>query len=193
MRFCEFEKCKYPVFGTDKITGKGYCRSHQTKRTDYDRRTIIQKAMAKQSALETKVRSLNSLPANKEQLIGKGFIKDENLELWFRYQMQVSEKICDNCNKGLYNLNEKEWRGSQHHVYEKALFPSLKAHPKNHLVIGFYCCHGQVHTSILNLSKMNIFPIVKKILLELYPELPPNEQAKARKLYENYIELNKYE
>lgn len=59
MRFCSF--CKtVPVFGTDKKTGLGYCRNHQTMRTDYDKRTIIQKAVAKQGRVSTKVRGLRN-------------------------------------------------------------------------------------------------------------------------------------
>ncbi len=58
MRFCEAPKCSSPVFGTCKKSGKGYCRSHQTRREDYDRRTIIQKAVAKQKGLNNKVRGL---------------------------------------------------------------------------------------------------------------------------------------
>lgn len=58
MRFCEANKCNQPVFGTDKKTGKGYCRSHQTLREDFDRRSIIQKAIAKQGRLSNKVSKL---------------------------------------------------------------------------------------------------------------------------------------
>lgn len=34
MRACEANNCGYPVFGTDKNTGKGYCQRHQWMRTD---------------------------------------------------------------------------------------------------------------------------------------------------------------
>lgn len=33
-KICEVTGCMYPVFGTDKITGKHYCGRHQYKRTD---------------------------------------------------------------------------------------------------------------------------------------------------------------
>lgn len=61
MRFCGFDKCRQPVFGTDKKTGIGYCKSHQLKRTDLDRRSIIHKAIDKQKRLVSKVRDLNKL------------------------------------------------------------------------------------------------------------------------------------
>jgi hypothetical protein len=34
MRTCESPNCNYPVFGTDKNTGKGFCKGHQFLRTD---------------------------------------------------------------------------------------------------------------------------------------------------------------
>lgn len=48
MRFCEVQGCQHPVFGTDKKTRTGYCKSHQHLRTDISKETIIQKAIAKQ-------------------------------------------------------------------------------------------------------------------------------------------------
>ena len=33
-RQCEVENCTQPVFGTDKVTRIGYCKSHQYLRTD---------------------------------------------------------------------------------------------------------------------------------------------------------------
>ena len=34
MRTCSVKNCKNPVWGTDKLTRKGYCKYHQYKRTD---------------------------------------------------------------------------------------------------------------------------------------------------------------
>ena len=34
MRTCTVHNCDYPVFGTDKRTGKGLCKGHQFLRTD---------------------------------------------------------------------------------------------------------------------------------------------------------------
>lgn len=53
-RFCF---CGQLVFGTDKNTKEGYCKSHQHLRTDLDKRSIAQKAMSKQRE-RSKVRGL---------------------------------------------------------------------------------------------------------------------------------------
>ena len=45
MRFCF---CNQPVWGTDKETGVGYCKAHQTMRTDLEKGSIMEKALRKQ-------------------------------------------------------------------------------------------------------------------------------------------------
>lgn len=47
MRFCEHCHTK-PVFGTDKNTRIGYCKSHQYLRTDISKESIMQRAVKKQ-------------------------------------------------------------------------------------------------------------------------------------------------
>lgn len=86
----------------------------------------------------------------------------QKLVLWFKYQMQVSKKVCENCGASLDHYTEKEWYGSQHHIIEKKLCPSVASHPQNHLVLGFWCCHSQWHTSWLNSSKMPCFEEAKR-------------------------------
>ena len=48
MRFCEANNCSRPVFGTDKKTRTGYCKSHQYLRTDIDKDGIVARAIKKQ-------------------------------------------------------------------------------------------------------------------------------------------------
>lgn len=54
MRFCEHSGCSQPVFGTCKQSRKGYCRSHQTDRLDFNRKSITQRAIEKHKANPTK-------------------------------------------------------------------------------------------------------------------------------------------
>ncbi|MEO7048896.1 MAG: hypothetical protein ABI091_26575 [Ferruginibacter sp.] len=186
MRFCEFEKCKYPVFGTDKVTGKGYCRTHQTKRTDLDRRSIIQKAIAKQGRLETKVRSLHSLPANKIMVADKKYTQSNELKLWFYYHMNNSPKVCENCKADLSHYNEKDWYGSQDHIIEKSGLngcPSVSCVLDNHCVLGKWCCHSQKHTSNFNLSKMAVFPLMKERFSKFGHLISENELKKIPEIF----------
>ena len=75
MRFCGADNCEQPVFGTDKNTSIGYCKGHQYKRTDLDKRSIVQKAMEKHkdqkqahSKEVTKIRGL-AKPANNDDKV----------------------------------------------------------------------------------------------------------------------------
>lgn len=74
-------ECGNPVFGSDKITRIGYCKSCQYKRTDLDRRSIVQKAMAKSkeqpsSSLKSKIRTLHSSEENREMGSRQNLIDD---------------------------------------------------------------------------------------------------------------------
>lgn len=169
MRFCENPNgCKWPVFSTDKITRKGYCRSCATKyRTDLDRRSIIHKAMDKQKRLAGQIRSLaEPKKENKE------------LELWYLLQMNSNVKICDNCGKSLEHYNEWSWRSSQNHIVDKSPLngcPSVATNPLNHNVLGMWCCHGQWGTSFLNQSKMSCFEKAKEKFQLFKSYIPENE------------------
>lgn len=186
MRFCESPKgCKYPVFSTDKITRKGYCRSCATKyRTDLDRRSIIQKAMAKQKSLSTKIRSLQNDPSNLAILEEKGIVKNNDLELWFLHRMNTLQPICANCGKiGEYLLEEKNnklWRSCQGHLLPKRHFKSISSHPLNGLVLGSgfsgLChCHDTYDSNWLAASKMDIWQEVCNRFLILYPLINQKE------------------
>lgn len=74
MKSCEAPGCEFPSWGKDKITGIRYCRNHQYLRTDLDRRSLMEKHMAKQkdksskSKMISKIRGLSNLPANKKMV-----------------------------------------------------------------------------------------------------------------------------
>jgi hypothetical protein len=76
--------------------------------------------------------------------------------------MANSVVMCENCKLPLTDYNITDWHGSQHHIIEKHLCPSIQAETLNHCVIGMWCCHGQAHSSYLNLSGMPIFPVLQQ-------------------------------
>jgi hypothetical protein len=103
--------------------------------------------------------------------------KDYKLDLWFESKMK-SEKRCENCGKSLKHYSDTDFRASQHHVLEKSLYPSLRTHPLNHLVLGKWCCHSQWHQSWEKASQMKIFPKAIEIIEQLYPLLTKEEKRK---------------
>jgi hypothetical protein len=103
---------------------------------------------------------------------------DSDLKKWFSDKMINSLKRCENCGASLARYNEKDWYGSQHHVLEKSLYPSVMVDPDNHLVLGKWCCHSQWHTSYENAAKMPIFPKAISIINTLYQKLTKDEKRK---------------
>lgn len=103
------------------------------------------------------------------------------LSLWFKYQMQVSKKVCENCGADLSHYNENDWFSSHHHIIEKSLCGSVASHPQNHIVLGKWCCHSQVHTSWLNLSKMHCYEEMKKRFNMFRGDISEKELSKLHK------------
>jgi hypothetical protein len=87
---------------------------------------------------------------------------NEDLKEWFKYHMENSPKRCENCNANLNHLSNKDWYNCQHHILEKSLFPSIQSELLNHAVLGYYCCHGQWHSSYQNAQEMPIWSELKQ-------------------------------
>lgn len=184
MLFCSVDKCNYPNFSIDKVTRLPYCRMHQTKRTDFDRRTIIHKAMDKQKALSTKVRSLQNDPNNLALLEEKGIVKNNELELFFLMRMNTCLPICENChaikNDLKFELFKSRWKSCQAHLLPKRHFKSIATHPLIAMVLGsgfsgMCYCHDTYDSSWDAASKMPIWNEVCRRFLILYPSINPLE------------------
>lgn len=104
-----------------------------------------------------KVKSLYSTDVNLEGVV-KHMIKGE-LQEWFNFHMSISPMRCENCNTSLKHYNRLDWYGSQHHIIEKHLCPSVGTVLENHMVLGKWCCHSQWHTNYTNAQKMPCFPL----------------------------------
>ncbi len=120
MRFCSADGCNFPVWGTCKITRKGYCKSHQSLREDFDKRSIMQKAVAKrQQGIETKVRGLHEV--QKETTKGKDPLKSALLKLADKlFGDFIKKRDSDNngniscvCCGKIYNLEDKDNNGDR--------------------------------------------------------------------------------
>ena len=178
MRFCE---CGQPVFSTDKKTRIGYCKSHQWKRTDTDKRSIIQKAISKESSKKEmyKVRGLINEPENKEMKIA-----NDDLLIFFEGRMRSCFPKCDNCGEVRLHLLEekfkKQWKSCQAHLLPKRHFKSIRTHELNAMVLGSgysgLCnCHDNYDHDWDRASKMNIWPEVVRRFKILYPFIAENE------------------
>lgn len=187
MRFCEHPKCKYPVFGTDKVTGKGYCKSHQTQRTDFDRRTIIQKAMDKQKGLECKVRSLGANIDRKDNE------RLNELAKWFKDRRNDLKGVCSHCGDKSSKDNDRYFKHSIAHILPKAYFKSVATHPDNWIELCFFknSCHSQMDNKMLDLIDMNCFDEIVTKVAKMYPSIAQEERKRIPKILLEYIEIEK--
>lgn len=169
---CQSSGCIYPIFSHN------YCKFHQGKRTD-------EKYKSRKSISQTHIEKM------KEKVNGNGVVEknedEEKMNEWFLEGMKA-EKICDNCGKSLKSYNEKDWRGSQHHVLEKSLYPSVKTNPLNRLRLGKWCCHHVWHSSWERASQMRVFPKAIEIIKKLYPLLTRDERRKIPEVVQQELE-----
>lgn len=145
--------------------GHGYCKNHQYLRPPKEKREQV-------NHRGLFVREIEPIQ-----------VGENDLAAWFKDKMKNSPRVCQNCGKSLLGLNDTDWMGSQHHVLYKEHFKSVKSHPNNHLVLGKFCCHTQIHTSHENAAKMDIFPKAKEIVISLLSELTKEELRRIPKIY----------
>lgn len=170
MRICEQPKCNYPVFGTDRNTRIGYCKSHQYLRTDKDKRTALQKHL------------------DKVKDTGGEVVKEKpDLDKFFEKAAKELSKFpfCENCSE---RIDPKDFRSATAHILEKSHYVSVAIHPLNKLFLGPRCgCHNDSHRWD-TFQKMQIWPKAKERILMMIVELSPEEY---RRLPEFIQELDK--
>jgi hypothetical protein len=152
MRTCSKEGCLSVVWGTDKNTRKGYCKNHQYLRTDTDKRSIIQRAIAKNASKNeiSKVRGLiDNSEENKRRYELEIFFKNAAIEI-------AKNPRCSECNTW---IPKKFYRAATAHIFNKSDFKSVATNPNNYLILGSGCgCHQKTHR-IDTFSTMKVFPI----------------------------------
>jgi len=187
MRLCT--NCKrYPVFGSDKITGLGYCKSCQHKRTDRDRRTPLQRALAK-AELETDkpVKELR-FPArmvSSEEMSGV-----DELQGWFEDRKRELKGVCQNCGgKTIKDENDKYWKSYIAHLLPKAHVMSVATHPDNWLELCHFGnnCHGMMDKHQIDLIDMNCFDTIIQKFAKIYPHIAPSEKRRIPPILIEYL------
>lgn len=162
MRLCEH--ChNQPVFGTDKITKKGYCKSHQTFRTDLDRRSITVKGLekAKKKAGFFDINKVEEDFTSGVSVMDESEIeaikKEEMAAFWKKAEKEIAKKpYCWECGDF---ISPQDYRSATAHIFMKSTFPSVASNEFNYLVLGARCgCHNLSHR-LDTFSKMKVFPV----------------------------------
>lgn len=86
----------------------------------------------------------------------------QSLPAWFDFQIARSNWVCENCGGAIPSFNALARSSAQAHILPKALFPSVKTHPDNRLLLGAVysnCgCHAAYDASWERASRM---PVIK--------------------------------
>lgn len=189
MRLCQHNNCQSPVFGTDKKTRIGYCKSHQQYRTDLDKRSIAQKSLSKlkEKVISNKVRSY----VKKNQIFyDQETEKRKEIEDWFAMVSKQIEKnpYCWNCGK---YIPRTYYRAASAHILPKRKeygFPSVSTHPVNYLILGAGCgCHSKFDNSWDDASKMKIWPLAIERLKAIYPFIEKGELVRMPDIISSVI------
>lgn len=188
MRFCEHTGCDKPVFGTDKKTRTGYCKTHQYLRTDISKESIIQRAITKQregvaERTKGKLRELATIApdvkAPKDYAV---------LERWFKERQREMVGRCANCS-GKSEAHTKMYKCSIGHILPKAYFPSVATHPDNWIELCFYgnSCHTNFDNKMLDLIDMNCFDQIITKFAKMYPFIAQDEKRRIPPILIEYL------
>lgn len=176
MRLCEYKDCRFPVWGTDKITRIGYCKNHQYARTDTDKRSILQKAMDK------------AKPGTRTI----GIQSPTELDAWFLMRDAEATGFCKNCGGKSCKGDEKYYKFSVAHILAKSLFPSVATHEKNSIELCFFgkSCHTNLDNNILSLSDLNCWDEIIEKFLAMYPAIAKKERRRIPEVLRQYINVD---
>jgi hypothetical protein len=173
MRMCEISGCGKPVFGTDRNTRIGYCKYHQSKRTDKKPKKIYAASSIKKNIGQIRTH------VKRNQIIHENEIERRaELESWFEKVMKLIEKnpYCWECKKF---ISKSYYRAACAHILPKRKnfgFPSVATHDLNFLILGAGCgCHSKYDNSWDDASKMKVWPIAVERFKLIYPNINPSE------------------
>lgn len=188
MRTCEVSGCNKFVFGTDKKTRTGYCKSHQYLRTDIDKDGIVARAIKKQrqNAAQKTGRALRVLAVTEPEVkAGKDYAE---LDRWFKERHKEMTGICMNCG-GRTEKDKTHYKCSVAHLLPKAYFKSVATHPDNWLELCFYgqSCHTNFDNKMIDIIDLHCFDTVIQKFVKIYPHIAPEEKRRIPPILLEYL------
>ena len=132
---------------------------------------------------KNKFRSLKSIPKNKEILVEKGLVKDENkmmLDLWYLARKYEMTGYCseEGCRSSTNKDNDKYYRWSCCHIVPKALVPSVATHLANCIELC-QIHHQEYDAGFERAKRMKCFEIAKRAFGTFKHLIPPQELRKV--------------
>jgi len=186
MRTCEVDNCNNFVFGTDKLTRTGYCKNHQTLRTDISHESIMQRAIKKQRQNAVK---LDSTKVRKIAIEVKPPKDYAVLDRWYKDRRKELDGHCHHCKGVSCKDSDKYYKFSICHILPKAYFPSVVTHPSNFVELCFWNknCHGNMDNKMLDLIEMNCWDEIVTKFCIMYPSIAENEKRRIPPILIEYL------
>ena len=186
MKFCNAPNCNNPVFSG------GFCRNHQYKKENFDRRSILQRGNDKHKeqqksnkSLENKIKEIDS---REEGLI---FVPKGSSELWrwFEKQREFMTGVCMNCGGKTEKFNNEKFHYSIAHLMPKNHFPSISTNDNNWIELCYYgnSCHSRLDNHMIDLTELNCWNTVIDKFIAMYPSIDPKERKRIPTVLLQYI------
>lgn len=178
MRICF---CGLPVFGTDKNTREGYCRSHQYMRTDLDKRPLLQRSLEKARTASKVISSTNLIQSGSAEMTR--WFKERRLEMTGR---------CRHCGEKTCRDSDTYFKCSIAHILPKAYFRSVATHPLNWIELCFWgrSCHTNFDNYSLDISELNCYDEVIEKFVAMYPSIDAKERRRIPSVLLHYINVD---
>jgi len=200
MKFCNAPNCSNPVFG------KGFCRNHQYKREDFDKRSIVQRGIDKHKE-QQKVKpkgwfDVDKVDIEREKFPNMETIHEERergivivsgggeLQRWFEDRRKEMTGKCDNCGGKSCRDDDKYWKFSIAHLMPKAYIKSVATHPDNWLELCHFGngCHSMMDNKMLDLTEMSCWDKIITRFVSMYPSIDKKERRRIPNVLLQYIQ-----
>lgn len=149
---CSHPSCVYPQFGGS------FCRFHQRLRTDKKQKPL--RRISAKKAEQKKIEKDN-----------RGDQPTE-LQQWFLKIGRREPPVCWETKEPIYDFSF----GNICHILPKNLFPSVKTHPQNYLILSMW---GGVHDRTHRwdtFQKMRVWKIAVDRFIMMEPDIAPEER-----------------
>lgn len=170
---CKLESCE----NMKGISFGGYCQKHEKIDPGYERKQAKQALKADMPKIKKLINGIdNKFVQNKAAMdfqLLQNFFREVALEI-------DKNPKCWECGGW---IKPAFYKSSTAHIFPKAIFPSIAAHPMNYLILcASNGCHDKTHR-LDTFSKMVIFPKAVKRFRLFYPDI-----KEKHKLLNDFIE-----
>ena len=171
-----------------KVGKELFCRGkcHKNNKTLQQ----LEKSKQKQS-LQIGLRKLGNSNDNIE-LAQTVVSANAELERWFKERREEMTGICQHCGSKTSKNDDKYYKFSIAHLFQKAYFKSVKTHPDNWIELCHFnkSCHTNFDNSMIDIIDLNCFDIVIEKFVKMYPCIAVDERRRIPAVLLEYLKID---